>query len=134
MTREIYVVMGIAAAATGVLVAVWRKARCHHPHPHYVRGGEQAAQYVCYECGKRWPAAVRDPAWAPTGVVRKFTGYDEALATRAAQRAAIEDEQRRFLAAHRVHAAGAHGQTAAPRRGKHRRPSNVVPLNSRKPA
>jgi hypothetical protein len=109
-------VFGLAFGSAAV--AVWAAAvlltRCRHPHPHYERAvtrvepqsGEdvvvQPARYECFECGKRWTAVPRDPAWAPSPVVQRFTGYDETQAKRAAMRAAIEEQQRRVLAAHRA--------------------------------
>jgi hypothetical protein len=109
-------VFGIAVGS--VAVAVWAAAllltRCRHPHPHYERAvqrrdpqtGESVvvrpARYECFECGRHWTAVQRDPAWAPSPVVQRFTGYDETQAKRAAMRAAIEEHQRRVLAAHRA--------------------------------
>ena len=138
----------VSYAAGGLLasgVLAWRFSRCKHPSPHYVHavtrydeatGADvlQPATYLCYECGKSWPATQRDPAWAPTSTIQKFSGYDEKKAARAFTRAAVEDEQRRFLAAHR--GAGdppALSAVPAPRR-RRVHGSNVVDMNSRKPA
>jgi hypothetical protein len=128
----------VALIGAGALVQ-WL-ARCRHPNPHYLRpivqygrGGAvvvQPASYICYECGKTWPAVSRDPAWSATPVVQKFVGYDEAKVVRAATRASIEEEQRRLLAVNRA-AAPSMPKVKGPRR---KRSSNVVDLHSRRPA
>ena len=68
--------------------------RCGHPNPHYRRevlcrdpmtGSDEVVEpavYMCYDCGKTWRATVRDPAWAPTGIKQRFSGYDPALAAK----------------------------------------------------
>jgi hypothetical protein len=122
--------------------------RCRHPSPHYERplrqrdpvtgvdGEIRPARYTCFDCGKSWRAEQRDPAWAPSRVKQAFRGHDETLASRAAMRAAIVDEQRRFLAANRTAPPARAADGASPRRGrvKPRRPSNVTDINSRRPA
>ena len=136
----------VTTVLLGVALAVSRLVRCHHPNPHYIRpvvredatGNEaevQPARYICYECGRTWIAVQRDAAWHPTHLRRMFSGFDEDKAVRAATRASIEEEQRRFLAVHRAfdeHAsASAHPKRSHARRRQH---ANVVDLNSRRPA
>ena len=82
----------IAVVAAGVVVVnglAWWLGRCRHPNPHYVQAvsardpltgmqvTRQPARYTCYECGRSWVATQRDPAWTPTHVIQKFSGYDE---------------------------------------------------------
>jgi hypothetical protein len=130
----------VTISLAGITVLIWWASRCRHPNPHYIHartcaddlraeGGVQPAMYECYDCGKRWVARQRDPAWMPTRLVQKFQGYDESKATRSATRAAIEQEQRRFLAANRL------GMSSEPPVvGSQRRRKNVVQIGSRKPA
>ena len=134
----------VAFLVVASLLRWW--TRCRHPSPHYERAVRQRdpvtgvevevhpARYTCYDCGKSWRAVLRDPAWAPSGVKQAFRGHDETIASRAAMRAAIVDEQRRFLAANRT--TPARTAAAAPRqaRVKVRRPSNITDINSRRPA
>jgi hypothetical protein len=131
---------GITIGLAGMTALIWWRTRCRHPNPHYIRAGTcqddaraepggQPAMYECYDCGKRWVVRQRDPAWRPTRLVQKFQGYDESKAKRAATRAAIEQEQRRFLAANRVGPSSAPAVIAPQRRRK-----NVVDIDSRKPA
>ena len=139
----------IASGLVGVSVLVRWLTRCRHPNPHYVRpvmqrdevNGQtvliEPARYVCYECAKTWLARQRDPAWTPSHVVTKFSGHDLSKAVRAATRAEIEEEQRRFLAVKRI---VPDQGTATPtmfkraRRRNRLRAANVIDLNSRKPA
>ena len=135
-----HVIAPVLAAAAAL--ALWL-ARCRHPNPHYLRAVTQPdaatgrkiviqpARYICYECGRSWEARQRDPAWAPTHLVHKFSGYDEDRARRAVTRAAIEQEQRRFLAANRIERPEA-ASKAARSHGQRNRP--VIDINSRKPA
>jgi hypothetical protein len=136
----------IAAVLIGIYAAFSWLARCRHPNPHYRRAVTQQnpvtgshevvepASYICYDCGRTWPAEVRDPAWAPSGIRQTFAGYDEALAERAATRAAIVGEQRQLLAANRT------GPTRGEPVGKKRarrgkwRAANVTDINTRRPA
>ena len=98
----------LATVLLGASYAVWRLTCCRHPNPHYVRpvvrqdaNGHriemEPARYICYECGRSWVARQRDAAWHPTSLRHAFSGYDESKAARAATRAGIEEEQRRFL-------------------------------------
>ena len=99
-----------------------------HPNPHFQRpvllrdpvtGSDEVvepASYTCYECGKSWPAVMRDAAWAPTGIRQSYRGYDAALAERASTRAAIVSEQRQLLAANRTGPTRAPAAVAAPKR------------------
>jgi hypothetical protein len=138
---------GTIWAITGCLIVAasmirWL-TRCKHPNPHYIRPATTppsgaptvvgAGRYECYECGRTWTAKT-DPAWAPTRLMQKFVGYDEQKIHQAATRAAIEAEQRRILAAHRVARSTppATAKPASPRRRN--RPSNIIDLNSRRPA
>lgn len=137
---------GVGALAILSVLVRWF-TRCRHPNPHYVRAvteqnhatGEltivHPPQYHCYECGRTWAAAPHDPAWTASPVVQKFVGYDETKAVNAATRAAIEEEQRRSLAASRgtVHARPA-GVTSGSARRSRKHPTNVVDLKSRRPA
>jgi len=138
----------LLAGLIGFGVAVWRLRRCRHPNPHYVKpilrddpvAGSvdvvQPASYICYECGRTWIAAQRDPAWRPTALLRKFTGYDANKAGRAATRASIEAEQRRFLADRRATSASTtvtSGNPAPTRPAKRRRAAKIVELGSHKP-
>lgn len=131
----------------GASVAAWRLTRCRHPNPHYVRRvvcedatghtvEAEPARYICYECGQTWLMRQRDAAWHPTSLRHTFTGYDEGKAVRAATRARIEEEQRRFLAVHRAldeHAtAETHPQQTRP--ASPRSHAKVIDLNSRRPA
>jgi hypothetical protein len=141
-------VFWIASTLAIASVVVWRLTRCRHPNPHYVRPVSQQndltgqpvvtepARYVCYECGKSWPARQRDPAWTPSHLVRKFNGYDPNKAVAAATRAAIEEEQRRFLAVNRVvlRLRNTANIPFTPARRKRLSTTNVVDLKSRKPA
>ncbi len=141
--HALYVIAPALAAA--VALTSWL-TRCRHPNPHYVRavtrpdaatGREvviQPARYECYECGRSWNATQRDPAWMPTRLTQKFSGYDQSKAVRAATRAAIEQEQRRFLAAHRIELPAAAAPEPATPHSRPRRPGHVVDINSRKPA
>ena len=95
-------VVGIAAVLTLLVSLIAWARRCRHPNPHYVRAAAEPAHYVCYECGRHWPAEQRDPAWKPTHLLQKFRGYDEIQAVRAAKYAALSEEHRRHLAAHRA--------------------------------
>jgi hypothetical protein len=134
--------LGMAAALAGLIA--WLR-RCRHPNPHYIRPslaedpatGHQTvvepARYECYECGKTWRATVRDAAWAPTRLVQKFSGFDQSRMTRAATRAAIEQEQRTFLAAKRAEPLKAETPAPATRRNAPRATS-VVRFNTRRPA
>jgi hypothetical protein len=97
------VVVCAMVIAFGVVAALFAwLGRCRHPNPHFVRGTGESADYVCYECGRSWPAQVRDSAWAPTRLIPKFEGHDEAMASRAAARAAIAEQQRRMIAVRRA--------------------------------
>ena len=134
-----------AAAACIVAAGLFRRAiRCRHENPHYVRpvyqhdrmtGSDvliEPARYTCYDCGRTWPATIRDPAWAPVHVRQRFSGHDEQAAARAATRTAIVDEQRKMLAANRSIPTRGLGAPPRPRRG--RRASNVTDIHSRRPA
>jgi hypothetical protein len=142
-------VFWIASALAIASAVVWRLTRCRHPNPHYVRPVSQLneltgqsvviepARYVCYECGRSWPARQRDPAWTSSHLVRTFSGYDPNKAIAAATRAAIEEEQRRFLAVNRGvprqrDAANTPFRPAT--RRKRLSTTKVVDLKSRKPA
>jgi hypothetical protein len=143
-THFLLEVYGIAGAAVAAAILIRWLGRCRHPNPHYIRAvttasatgqdAVQPARYLCYECGKSWPAAQRDPAWMPTHPVQKFYGYDERKAVRAATRAVVEQEQRRFLAAHRAVPDSPARDLEPARRRKRLRAANVIDLNSRKPA
>ena len=140
------IVSWMTSALTLSDAAARRLRPCSHPHPHYLRPEParteadgtilpaQPARYRCFECGRTWDVTQRDPAWAPTGIVQKFTGHDPTKATSAILRATIEAEQRRFLAVNRTTiprpAVTAPPRSAAPRR--RRLPSNVVHINSRR--
>jgi hypothetical protein len=133
----------LAAFVAASLVAARRLSRCEHPSPHFVRAGNRidaatganepasSAHYICYECGRSWPAETHDPAWHPSGVIQKFSGYDQRMAARAATRAAIEADQRRALAGKRSDRLDLPGPKV---RRARRRVSNVVNIGSRKPA
>ena len=143
-------VIAIGAGVIAVcLVIVWL-ARCRHPNPHFQRpvllrdpvtGSDEVvepASYTCYECGKSWPAVMRDAAWAPTGIRQSYRGYDAALAERASTRAAIVSEQRQLLAANRTGPTRAPAAVAAPKRRGRRKAwaaaANVTDINTRRPA
>jgi hypothetical protein len=133
----------LATVLLGASYAIWRLTRCRHPNPHYVRAvvrqnanGQtiemEPARYICYECGRTWLMRQRDAAWHATSLRHAFSGYDESKAARAATRARIEEEQRRFLAAHRALDERTAVKTHPPRARTMRRPhANVIDLNSR---
>lgn len=139
------VVWGVGALLLLVGLLRWW-TRCRHSSPHYERPVRQRdsvtgcdvevqpARYTCYDCGRSWRATLRDPAWAPTGVRQAFSGHDETLAWRSAMRAAIVDEQRRFLAANRTTPARSSAPSPRQVRVKVRRTPNVTDINSRRPA
>ncbi len=136
------IVFATAAGLAGAVAAAWWVGRCHHPNPHYVRADAtsgtvaEPAHYLCYECGRSWPVVQRDPGWTPTGIVQKFSGHDPLKASQALMRATIEAEQRRFLAVNRARVSTT-APVASPRPAVTRRrrvPSNVVDINSRRPA
>jgi hypothetical protein len=117
-------------------------ARCRHPNPHYQRevvcrdpmteSDEviEPATYICYECGKTWRVTVRDPAWAPTGIRQRFSGYDPALAARAAKRVEVQRLVDELL----VKAPPAAGTAKRRRPLKASAEPNVTDINTRRPA
>jgi hypothetical protein len=134
--------LGIAAILGAFSMVLWRRARCGHPNPHYVRPTTahdatgrtvtvEPARYICYECGQSWVARQRDPAWHPTAIIQRFSGYDPRKAAQAAVRAEAEHAQRRQIAGNRA-------RPAAPAAGADQRrqkePVSVVNIKSRKPA
>jgi hypothetical protein len=113
--------------------AMWRR-RCRHPNPHYVpaatrhdpltgRVVTEPEHYLCFECGRTWFAAV-DPAWQPTGIVQRYTGFEQSRLSQSATRAAIEREQRQLLAARRAEAASPRAPEI-PRAAPARRPRRL---------
>lgn len=134
----------IAAFIVGTELFLRWALRCRHQNPHYLRPVYQhdpttghdvlvePARYTCYDCGRTWRIAQRDPAWAPVHVRQVFSGHDERAAARAATRTAIVDEQRKILAANRSIPTRGLGAPYRPRRRRHA--SNVTDINSRRPA
>jgi hypothetical protein len=123
----VVILSGAAAVAL-----VWWLGRCRHPNPHYVRPqrSDEPGRYCCYECGRSWQVETRDPAWHPTRLVQKFSGFDQTKAAAARSRAAAEASRHQRIALQR-------GDPARPASQLRRRPSRhaeVVDLNSRKPA
>lgn len=148
MTWNIGLVSLVAKALAVSDAAARRLKFCRHPHPQYLKAevartesdgtvvAGSPAHYRCNDCGRSWAVIQRDPAWAPTGIVQKFSGHDPTKATSAIMRATIEAEQRRFLAANRttIPKPALPAPSSAARR-RRRLPSNVVEIGSRrKPA
>jgi hypothetical protein len=103
---------GFALAAVAGGVGVWQLGRCRHggplgllPPTTSLDGAQVPARWYCDACGRTWPA-VFEHGHPP---IRKFDGYDQTKAVKAARRADDLARRQRALALRRA------GYETAPR-------------------
>jgi hypothetical protein len=92
------------AIGIGMMSASWPLLRCRHPGRLGLLppvsgpdGSRVPARWYCDRCGRSWPAGI---AHGPAPLQR-FSGYDEAKAVRAAERARELEASQRELAVRR---------------------------------